>query len=445
MAGKYVLGATGGIISYIAGNYLIDRQSSTPLPVSYEQKARIDVKGVDMLPVMSAIFKSLPESTRRNILLKGQKPSKEIVPDWYDVTGENPYKIKEVVPGKVWSVEYSTENFHTFDPSAKAAQKALGMDFSDEQTCWRLMRNAEQFGREISDKTLKDLEKLREVNALIEEKGKCEETLKAVGPVKLYMPVVKLNNGDVLLYCPVRVRDETGFAEWLEGIGPVKWVVVGSSAHTLMIPSVIKRYPEATYISSKDAWDKLAFMDGWPKKKADFEYDNEEDLERLNNLLCEEGIQFHFVKGDNATMTVLPIAHKAALECDIVYSTSNGGIFDLTAEDVGPGGSPLDYNQRLFRIALAAKPTSPNGYLPIYRFWMMDPTCPMGGLFPTPPPKDGSNCTEMAKSLRSILSEEIEHGLGVHTGPLTGKVFRESVDANWNWLDGHSLLQPKKE
>ena len=25
------------------------------------------------------------------------------------------------------------------------------------------------------------------------------------------------------------------------------------------------------------------------------------------------------------------------------------------------------------------------------------------------------------------------------------KVFRESVDINWNWLDGHSLLHPKKE
>ena len=25
------------------------------------------------------------------------------------------------------------------------------------------------------------------------------------------------------------------------------------------------RYPDATYISSKDAWSKLASMDGWPK------------------------------------------------------------------------------------------------------------------------------------------------------------------------------------
>ena len=33
------------------------------------------------------------------------------------------------------------------------------------------------------------------------------------------------------------------------------------------------------------------------------------------------GIKFHYVAGDNATMGVVPIAHKAALECDIVYGT----------------------------------------------------------------------------------------------------------------------------
>jgi len=444
MAGKYLLGATGGLVSYIAGNYIIDKQTCTPLIVSYDQKPRMEVKGFDIFPMVSAIFKSLPESTRRSLLFKGTKPTKEIVPDWFDVFGENPYKIEEVVPGKVWSVEYSTENFMAFDPSGKAMAAMFGMDFTDELNCWRIMRNAEQFGREVSDQTLKDIE-AKEINNLVEEKGRCDETLKAVGPFKLFMPVVKLNNGDVLLYCPVRVRDETGFAEWLEGIGPVKWIVVGSSAHTLMIPSIMKRYPDATYISSKDAWTKLSGMDGWPKKKADFEYDNIEDLERLNNLLSEEGIKFHYVLGDNATMAVIPIAHKAALECDIIYSTSDGGFLGMPKEEFDAGGKVENGDTRLFRLAMASKPTSPNGYLPIYRFWMMDPCGPMATLNPTPPAKDGSSCTDMATSLRSVLSEDIEHGLGVHTGPITGKVFRESVDINWNWLDGHSLLQPKKE
>lgn len=444
MAGKYLLGATGGLVSYVAGNYLIDKQTSTPLHVSYDQQPRMDMMGVDLFPIMSAIFKSLPENTRRNLLLKGNKPSSWTVPDWFDAFQENPYKISEVVPGKVWNVFYKTENFWAFDPQAETFMKAMGMDFTDEKTCWRVMRNAEQFGREVSDQTLKDLEKVKEIKELVVAKGKCTETIKAVGPFALNMPVVKLNNGDVLLYCPVRVRDETGFAEWLEGIGPVKWVVVGSSAHTLMIPSIMQRYPEAVYISAKDAWDKLSFMDGWPKKKADFEYDNVEDLERLNNLLSEEGIQFHFVAGDNTTMSVVPIAHKAALECDIIYGTSDGGFLNSTKEELDAGGSATA-DERLFKMALATKPTSPNGYLPIYRFWMMDPTNPMGILNATPPAKDNSSCAVMAKSLRAILAEEIEHGLGVHTGPITGKVFKESVDANWNWLDGQSLLQTQKK
>jgi len=445
MAGKYLLGATGGLVSYIAGNHIIDKQTCTPLPVNYDQKPKMEVKGFDVFPLVSAIMKSLPDSTRKSLLLKATKPTREFVPDWFDVCGENPYQITEVVPGKVWSVKYIAENFMAFDPSGKAMAAMFGMDFSDEENCWRIMRNAEQFGREVSDQTLKDLEKAKAINDLVEKKGKCDETLKAVGPFTLFMPVVKLNNGDVLLYCPVRVRDETGFAEWLEGIGPVKWIVVGSSAHTLMIPSIMKRYPDATYISSKDAWSKLASMDGWPKKKADFEYDNIEDLERLNTLLSEEGIKFHYLKGDNATMAVMPIAHKAALECDVIYSVSDGGFLETTKKDMDAGGDMKFAESRLFRLALAVKPSSPNGYLPVYRFWMMDPCGPMAILNATPPSKDGSSCTDMATSLRSILSEDIEHGLGVHTGPITGKVFRESVDINWNWLDGHSLLHPKKE
>ena len=41
-----------------------------------------------------------------------------------------------------------------FSPQAKTFAKALGMDFTDEQTCWRIMRNAEQFGREVSDQVI---------------------------------------------------------------------------------------------------------------------------------------------------------------------------------------------------------------------------------------------------------------------------------------------------
>ncbi len=43
------------------------------------------------------------------------------------------------------------------------------------------------------------------VNELIKEKGKCPETI-AEHPNIVYMGVVKLNNGEVLLYSPVKVK-----------------------------------------------------------------------------------------------------------------------------------------------------------------------------------------------------------------------------------------------
>jgi hypothetical protein len=407
-------------------------------------KPEVKGLGINLFPAMVGLFKCVPQSKRRNMLIKNSTPKLEHIPDWFDIMGENPYQTTEVITGKVWSVEYSIENFYAFDAEGKAMTQFFGMDFNQEKTVERILKNAElDGGKALVEKTQQDIDHWKKVNAIIEEKGKCLETQKLVKSTKFFMPVIKLNNGEVLLYCPVRVREETGFAEWLDNIGPVKWIVVGSAAHTMMIPSIMKRYPDANYISSRDAWEKLTYIQGWTKMKADFEYENEEDLDKLNNLLENEGVKFHFVKGDVASMAVIPIAHKAAMECDIVYGTSDGGFMDLNGDlkkELGPNGSIDHYETRLFRLATATKPSSPNGYLPIYRFWMMDATSPVSALTPTSPARDGSHCKDMAIALRKVLADDIEHGLGVHTGPITGKVFRESVDANWNWLDGQSLL-----
>jgi len=447
MASKYVLGATGGLVSYIAANYYIDRLTSTPLHVKCELQPELKVYGFDLMPAVGAILKSIPESTRRNMFAKAGAPKTDDPPDWFDLFGEDPYKVEEVVPGKVWSVRYLTANFMAFDLDAKAFQKIGGVDMMEESTGARIMRNAEQFGREVSHQARKDLESIIKFENMIIEKGQCDETVRTAGPVPLYMSVVKLNNGDLLLYSPVKIHDDVDFGRWLENLGVVKWIVLGTSAHSLQLPAVMKKYPEATYIASKDSWQKLVHFKGWKKQKADFEYDNPEDLERLNNLLSEEGIKFHFVKGDCCTQACIPIAHKTALECDIIYSLSNGGFLDMSAENLicEEEADVANAGKRLFRLALATKPTSPNGALPPYRFWIMDPLSPISCMIQTVPAKDGSSCTEMAQSLRTILSEEIDQASGVHTGPITGQVFRESVDLNWNWLDGQSLLKPKEK
>ena len=39
----------------------------------------------------------------------------------------------------------------------------------------------------------------------------------------------------------VLIREEHGFKAWLDGLGRVDWVVVGSSYHTLYLPALCKQ------------------------------------------------------------------------------------------------------------------------------------------------------------------------------------------------------------
>ena len=57
----------------------------------------------------------------------------------------------------------------------------------------------------------------------------------------LNMFVARLGPSSLLLYCPVRVREEHGFKAWLDSLGTVDWVVVGSSYHTLYLPALCKQ------------------------------------------------------------------------------------------------------------------------------------------------------------------------------------------------------------
>ena len=52
----------------------------------------------------------------------------------------------------------------------------------------------------------RDLARCMELMALVKEKGKTAETVRAVGSFANNMIVVKLNDGSVLLYSPVQVK-----------------------------------------------------------------------------------------------------------------------------------------------------------------------------------------------------------------------------------------------
>ena len=107
------------------------------------------------------------------------------------------------------------------------------------------------------------------------EEWTMEERFTIPPPMQLNSMVVKLNSGAILLFAPARIRDEVrqsnlasestcflrrnpkhvlrnqiptqvGFGAWLEGLGSeVAWIVVPSSFHTLSLPNVLARFPEA--------------------------------------------------------------------------------------------------------------------------------------------------------------------------------------------------------
>jgi hypothetical protein len=49
----------------------------------------------------------------------------------------------------------------------------------------------------------------------------------------------------------------------------------------------------------------------------------------------------------------------------------------------------------------------------------------------------------MAESLRTMLKADFKLATGVHIGQTKPTDFRKTIDANWNWLDGKSLLNTK--
>ena len=63
------------------------------------------------------------------------------------------------------------------------------------------------------------------------------------------------------------------------------------------------------------------------------------------------------------------------MECDLLYGHDDGhgffGIDEATLREWSP--DPGIGMMRMFKFAVIAKPNSPFGFLPNYRFWMMDP------------------------------------------------------------------------
>ena len=357
--------------------------------------------------------------------------------DTYDANGETPYQIEEVLKNRVWRVGYRQEQF--FFTRAKDRQNVAMLDLDPMNLRYqqKAISAAKEYGQEAVDVVKKDFEKVKVWFS--KNKFSKEELFDEVPSWNLNMMVVKLKSGGLLLYAPVKIHkeDKQLLFSWLESLGPVKWLVVASSAHTLCVPDAVKAFPDARIVGPKAAEEKLRYIG--VLEKFDLLTDTKKDLDELNKELYGDGVELFNIEGDIACSSIICLVEKEVLlECDIVYGHQDGhGLLDLNGS-VLKQWRPEDLSVRLFKLALVSKPNSPNGFLPNYRFWLMDPES-LGALGYNIPCKDGSSHKAMAHSLRELLKQQYKIAIGVHFNGMPREDFRNSVDMAWNWLDQKSL------
>merc|ERR1712241_1220963 len=313
--------------------------------------------------------------------------------------------------------------------------KAFGMDPTSPEFRKKVLEGAATHGPRAVEVCKEDIEKSVKI---YNKKTWSDEELKEVLTSKLRMFVVRLSSGSLLLYSPCRIREDAGLKAWLDGLGRGDWIVVGSCYHTLNLPAIIRQYPQERLVGTPAAQDKLNVINALPREKFDVNAEDRDKLESLNVEMEKEGVKFFYVDGDIGTNALITIAHGVALNVDLIYGKHDGSVFDIERDDWNQYKDE-HFGLRLFYFLTCSKPNSPNGYLATYRFQMMDPHA-LGAMSYDQPARDGSTCGVMARSLRKMLQLEFDLAYDVHSGKSSRKDFQLSIDVNWNWLDGKSLL-----
>ena len=134
----------------------------------------------------------------------------------YDCLGESPYTVEEVVSERMWRVTYEVGMSLFASKEGKQQSKAFGMDPADPSYRERTLAGAAQYGERALEVAKQDIQK--SIEAFAKESFTDEEIIK-LGVWNLNSFIVKLNSGGLLLYAPVKIREETGFAEWVDGLG----------------------------------------------------------------------------------------------------------------------------------------------------------------------------------------------------------------------------------
>ena len=101
------------------------------------------------------------------------------------------------------------------------------MSLEDDAIQKKWLDTAALYGEEALAQAKKDLER---ANYFYNKKDLTGEEIFESGPFSMNSFVVKLNSGSLLLYAPVKIRDEVGFGDWIDSLGPVEWIVVASDS-----------------------------------------------------------------------------------------------------------------------------------------------------------------------------------------------------------------------
>ena len=129
--------------------------------------------------------------------------------------GESPYTLTEVVTGRLWRVKYEFVK-GSVDTKAAKQSAALGWNPLDPGFEPKVLAGAKQFGDKALEVALQDIAKAVD---LYGRESVSDKEFFELCPRSVNSYVVKLKNGSLLLYAPVKIRDEIAFGAWLDGLG----------------------------------------------------------------------------------------------------------------------------------------------------------------------------------------------------------------------------------
>mmetsp|Transcript_13943 Transcript_13943/g.24653 ORF Transcript_13943/g.24653 Transcript_13943/m.24653 type:complete len:423 (-) Transcript_13943:297-1565(-) len=211
-----------------------------------------------------------------------------------------------------------------------------------------------------------------------------EEGLTNILLRKAFMAVIKMEDGGLLLYNPVKLTPELAKRVETEMGSQVKWIVTGSAYHTTYMKGAATAFPNAQIVASTRAAIMLAKVG----VKVDWDYTRPGVLGALAQQLASDFDLCYIPDPLCHPLLLLHRSSKLLLEVDLLY----------VKEDFHPATlSPGTVLSRLFweRNVIA----SANGILPTYRFPLF-----FGGFFPNIPQASETALEETLLALEQLIA-----------------------------------------